>query len=160
ASECPTSSPHRAPSHVPGVLGGGVRSPGGGARCAAWFRYASPPINAATITSATSTSRRVTSVVTLGAPILPGDRRAQRRGNRSGAGDRGQHEVAVDRAREPGDGQRLPPRLQGSDAPHHARVAERLAEQLDVERSHAAAINGDVARRLELHGPHGRLAEE
>src|SRR5262249_61624467 len=44
-------------------------SAGGGAGCATWFRYASPPINTPTITSATSTSSTVTSVVTLGAPI-------------------------------------------------------------------------------------------
>src|SRR5262249_7755233 len=51
----PTSTPSvrdldadRAPGHVP-VVSGEVRSPGGGARCATWFRYASPAIHAATI---------------------------------------------------------------------------------------------------------------
>jgi hypothetical protein len=57
---------HRVPGHAPGVW-----SPGDGARCTAWFRYASPAINAATITNATSTSSTVTSVVPFGAPIFP-----------------------------------------------------------------------------------------
>src|SRR5262249_41653786 len=54
----PSLGDRRAQDHVAGVSGG-VGSPGGGARCAAWSRYAPPPINAATITSATSTSSTV-----------------------------------------------------------------------------------------------------
>jgi hypothetical protein len=69
--ESPDLDDHGAAGRVPGVSRGGMRSPRGGARRAAWFRYASPAINAVTITSATSTSSTVTSVVTLGAPIFP-----------------------------------------------------------------------------------------
>ena len=44
-----------------------------------------------------------------------------------------QPDLVAERAGEPGDGERLPPRVKRRLAAHHARVAERLAEELGVE---------------------------
>jgi len=50
----------------------------------------------------------------------------------------GQRDLVVERARQPGDGERLPPRVDRRDAAHHARVAQCLAQQLDEQCAYAA----------------------
>ena len=50
----------------------------------------------------------------------------------------GHPDLVVELAEQPGGRERLPPRVEGRDAAHHARVAQCLAQQLDEQCAHAA----------------------
>jgi len=54
----------------------------------------------------------------------------------------GHRDLVVERAEQPGGRERLPGRVQRREAAHHARVAERLAEQRDEQRTRTAVRPG------------------